>query len=203
MTDTTPKVRKPVIPWFGAMFASIIGMAIFLDQSGIDDPLIANGLMLIPILFLVKAGMNAMHNAGSRGAVGSPARNYLKRMVIVSVGYVGSLFAATALIDDGDPITVLSVMIAIVPGLAVAGYFYAIGRFMIEQQDEFLRMLMVRQSLIATGLSLSAASVWGFLESFGQVPHVDAYWWPIVWFFGLGIGALINKLAYGTTGDCA
>ncbi|XUU61512.1 hypothetical protein ACRAQ6_04375 [Erythrobacter sp. HA6-11] len=207
MTATNPSAqssikRKPVLPWFGAFFAVLFGMIAVLSASDIDDPLIANGLILVSMIFLIKAGMNAVHNAGKQGAQGSPTRNYLIRMLVVSVAYVGSLFAASSLIEEGDPITILSLAIAVVPGLAVVGYFWAIGSFIVELKDEFIRMLNVRQSLIATAISMSAASIWGFLENFGQVPHVDAYWWPIVWFFGLGIGALANKIQFGTAGEC-
>ncbi len=129
-------------------------------------------------------------------------RTYLKRMVVVSVIYLASTFTAAAVIDDGDPVTWLTVILAIMPGLGVVGYIWAITRLMIEEQDEFLRMLIVRQSLIATAISLSAASVWGFLEQFGVAPHVDAYWWAIIYFFGFGIGGLVNRIQYGASGQC-
>jgi len=74
---------------------------------------------------------------------------------------------------------------------------------MVEEPDEFIRMLIVRQSLIATAVALSAASVWGFLEAYGVVGHVDSYWVVVLWFAGLGIGAAVNKLQYGTFGECA
>lgn len=199
--DTAIKNRKPVLPWFAAFAVAIFAAGAMLEYSGIKDPLIANLLMASPMVFIIKAGLNAMANAGKHGQVGSPMRNYLKRMLIFTVAYVGSLFGAVMLIEDGAAITPLSVAIAIVPGLAVVGYFWTIGRFIVEVKDEFIRMLIIRQSLIATGISLSAASVWGFLENFDQVPHLDAYWWPIAWFFGWGIGAIANKITYGTAGD--
>lgn len=193
--------KRPVIIWFVIFLAFLGAMILAVDYWDIGNPLIANGLIVLSMIFLAKAGLNSMANAGRNGAPGAPARTYLMRMLVVSFAYVGSLFAASSLIEDGDPVTVLSVLIAIVPGLAVAGYFWAIGRYVREQQDEFLRMLMVRQSLIATGLTFSAASIWGFLESFGQVGHLDAYWWPILWFFGIGIGALVNRIEHGTWGE--
>lgn len=203
MTATTepgPK-KRPVGLWFVIFFAAM-GCCLFaIDYFDIDDPIVANSVVLIPMIFLTKAGLNAMANAGRHGERGSAARNYLTRMLVVSLTYVGSLATASVLIEDGDPITFLSVLVALVPGIAVAGYFWAIGKYLAEQQDEFLRMLMVRQSLIATGLAFSAASIWGFLESFGQVPHLDAYWWPILWFFGIGIGAIANKIQFGTVGE--
>ncbi|MCB2084039.1 MAG: hypothetical protein KDD90_08315 [Sphingomonadaceae bacterium] len=129
-------------------------------------------------------------------------RTYLRRMAVVSVFYLAATFTAASLIDKGAPVNWLTAMLAVLPGLGVVGYIWAIMRLMIEEQDEFFRMLIVRQSLIATGIALSAASIWGFLEQFAVVNHIPAYWWPVIYFFGFGIGALANKIQYGTAGEC-
>ena len=91
---------------------------------------------------------------------------------------------------------------AILPALPIIGIFGAMGRYLVEEQDEYLRMLMVRQSLWASGFALSVATIWGFLENFNLVDHVDAYSVAIVWFFGLGVGACMNKLTLGATVRC-
>ncbi|MFL6847288.1 MAG: hypothetical protein ACJ8EI_02805, partial [Sphingomicrobium sp.] len=92
--------------------------------------------------------------------------------------------------------------VAALPAVPVIGLFVAIGRYLVEEQDEYLRMLMVRQTLWASGFALSVATVWGFLENFDLVEHVDAYSVAIVWFAGLGLGALINKLTLGAPVQC-
>jgi hypothetical protein len=91
-------------------------------------------------------------------------------------------------------------LVAILPTLPIIGIFAAIGRYLIEEQDEYVRMLMVRQTLWASCFALSAATVWGFLESFDLVGHVDGYYILIAWFFGLGLGGIVNKLTLGTSG---
>jgi hypothetical protein len=53
---------------------------------------------------------------------------------------------------------------------------------------------MVRQTLWASGFALSFATIWGFLESFDLVAHVEAYYVAVLWFGGLGLGACVNKL---------
>jgi hypothetical protein len=40
---------------------------------------------------------------------------------------------------------------------------------------------MVEQILWSTGVLLSLATVWGFLESFGVARHVQPYWSAVVW----------------------
>ena len=57
--------------------------------------------------------------------------------------------------------------------------------------------------MVATGLTLTAAAIWGFLETYLPVEHIKAFWWPTIWCLGLGIGAIYNKLTMGTYGECA
>jgi len=91
-------------------------------------------------------------------------------------------------------------LVAILPALPIIGIFLAIGRYLVEEQDEYVRMLMVRQTLWASGFTLSLATIWGFLDNFQLVGHIDGYWIIVVWFFGLGIGGVVNKLTLGAAG---
>lgn len=92
---------------------------------------------------------------------------------------------------------------AILPALPIIGIFGAMGRYLVEEQDEYIRALMVRQTLWAGAFTLSVATIWGFLESFELVDRVDSYLIAIVWFFGLAVGALVNKLTRGEMAGCA
>jgi hypothetical protein len=91
---------------------------------------------------------------------------------------------------------------AALPALPIIGIFGAIGRYLVEEQDEYVRMLMVRQTLWASAIALSLATIWGFLESFGVAGHIDAYYIAVVWFGGLGVGACINRVALGAPVRC-
>jgi hypothetical protein len=82
---------------------------------------------------------------------------------------------------------------AILPALPIIGIFAAMGRYLIEEQDEYVRMLMVRQALWASGCALSLATIWAFLDSFDLVDHSDSYLISLVWFFGLGLAGLANR----------
>ncbi|HEX8554950.1 MAG TPA: hypothetical protein VF695_09605 [Sphingomonas sp.] len=122
------------------------------------------------------------------------ARRYAKAIIILSLVYavllIGSVFAFKR-----DLLTApLSYVVAVLPALPIIGMFAAIGRFLVEERDEYLRMLLVRQSLVASGFALAIATVWGFLESFDLAPHVDAYWFAVMWFAGLGVGQCVNAV---------
>lgn len=125
----------------------------------------------------------------------SPAlRRYNRRVLVLSVVYAAFLFPVVFLFHRRPPTGALAYILAILPALPIVGIFVAIGRYLVEEGDEYLRLLMTRQSLIASGLALSAAMVVGFLESFGLTAPIPSYWFAILWFGGLGLGNCVNKL---------
>ena len=127
-------------------------------------------------------------------------RRYLRRLAISMIFYMAFLFIALRYVDSvTGPVAYL---LGALPGIAVLGVFWAIGRLLVEETDEYLRMLLVRQTLVATAFSLSIATVWGFLENVKLVSHVDAFYIAILWFVGLGVGSLVNWLTIGDSGDC-
>lgn len=126
----------------------------------------------------------------------SPAlRRYTRSVLLLSLAYALVLFGTVGFFRNHPGIADPSAyLIAALPALPIIGIFAAIGRYLIDERDEYLRLLMTRQALIATGFALSVATLWGFVEDAGLVPHVPAYYAAIVWFAGLGLGGCVNKL---------
>lgn len=128
----------------------------------------------------------------------SPAgRRYNKRVILLSLVYAAFLIGAVYAFKHhlvGGPVAWI---VAILPALPIIGIFAAIGLYLVEEQDEYVRMLMVRQTLWASGFALSIATMWGFLESFELVSHVEVYWVSVLWFGGLGLGNFANRLTMG------
>jgi len=174
----------------------------------LTDAIENNGLVMILLIIpmvMVFALFRSVYVKSQRGdgecvPRGMAQARYIKRVAIFTSLYLAT-FGAMTFMDKGfAPPEAVRFLIALFPGLAISGIFWAIGRLIIEEQDEFLRMLTIRQTLIASAIALSAASIWGFLEFANLVPHVDAYWFAVVWFFGLFVGALINRIEHGTWG---
>jgi hypothetical protein len=126
----------------------------------------------------------------------SAERRYVVRLAIATAAYIFTLWLGERFVGSGAVVGLPAYLLALLPGLSVTGMFWAVARLMIEETDEYLRMLLVRQSLIATGFTLSLVTIWGFLENFNLVPHVDAFYVAILWFFGLGIGSVANKFMF-------
>jgi uncharacterized YccA/Bax inhibitor family protein len=135
-------------------------------------------------------------------AMSKPFRRYNIRVVGLSVLYSVFLIGAVYGFKHHMLSGAAAYGAAILPALPVIGIFAAIGLYLVEEQDEYVRMLMVRQTLWASGFALSVATVWGFLENFDLAGHVDSYYIVVLWFGGLGLGACINRLTLGDAGRC-
>ena len=134
----------------------------------------------------------------------SPAmRRYVIRIAVLMSIYVCALLAAVFVFKHNMISGPAAYALAIVPALPVIGVFWAVMRLLVEEPDEFMRMLMVRQALIATGFCLTIMTVWEFLQNFDLVPPGNGgFGAAFFWFMGLGVGALYNRLTIGTAGSC-
>jgi len=134
----------------------------------------------------------------------SPAiRRYMIRLIVLVSLYLVTLFTAVMMFKAQAVSGVPAVILAILPALPIIGVFWAVMRFLIEEPDEFMRMLLVRQCLVATGFCLTIMTVWEFLQNFDILPPGNGgFGAAFFWFIGLGFGALYNKLTVGTAG-CA
>ena len=129
------------------------------------------------------------------------ARRYTWRLAILMAIYLLTLFAAVTLFRQHRIDGALAWPLAIAPALPVIGVFWAVMRFIVEERDEFIRMLIVRQCLVATGFCLTIMTVWEFLQNFELVPPGNGgFGAAFFWFMGLGVGALYNRLTLGTAG---
>ena len=128
-------------------------------------------------------------------------RRYLGRFVPITVAYLASIALATWIIPNDAPANALTIGLAILPGLAVVGWIWAMGRLLIELDDEYLRMLEVRKMIVATGVTLALTSVWGILELYSpEVPRLPVFFVFPLWCLGLALGQVFNRFTLGDGG---
>ena len=133
---------------------------------------------------------------------GQAKRRYQRSVLLLSVAYVALLLSVSIYFEAREPSGPVAVALAVLPALPIIGIFVAIGRYLVDEKDEYLRSLLVRQTLWASAFALSIATVWGFLEGFEIVGHVEAFYVAVLWFGGLGVGSLMNRLTVGDSGGC-
>ncbi|MFL0355042.1 hypothetical protein ACI5KX_01070 [Erythrobacter sp. GH1-10] len=191
--------------FWGAMVALTTALVVALAATGSIEgkaPLLL--LALVPCILamiMFRAGYKAADDPESVcGGTGEAQKRYIKRTAIFTSLYLAT-FGLLVFADLEFRITrEVRFALALLPGLAITGVFWTIGRLIVEETDEFIRMLVIRQTLIASAIALTLATVWGFLESADVVPHLDAYWWAVAFFAGLFVGAVVNRIEHGTWG---
>lgn len=112
------------------------------------------------------------------------------------VVYVALIFAVGTVFRTAPPTGALAWGVAVLPALPILGVFWTIFRLLSEETDEYLRHMLVRQSLFATAFCLSVMTVWEFLQNYEVVPPGNGgFGAAFFWFVGLGLGGAVNALA--------
>lgn len=112
-------------------------------------------------------------------------KKYLLRTMAFMGGYVAINAAAiTGAFDDIGRTAGLA--LGLVVAAPVAGQIWATLALMGES-DEFMRALLAKRFIVASGLAMAIACAWGFMESYGDAPHVPAWMiYPLFWaLFGI------------------
>jgi hypothetical protein len=182
------------------LIASMIVFVLLMGATpALAESLGIEGLALLPfflpaLVALVWMSREVSTYARRKGNATPAGMAYSRRILPFAAGYVVVMLGAIVLHQRyhvGGPALYL---LAILPSLPVVGIVWAMGRFLVEESDEYQRALTVRKMLIATGFMLVVVTVWGFLEEFALVAHFPAYWGFIVWCFGLGVGGIWCKV---------
>ncbi len=171
-----------VAAMFGAgIFARLVDLNAFWSMAIMVPPM----LLLIP---MVKAAQKRQQAVC--GNVSPAIMAYNRRMLIWSFAYMVALFGAITVYNQWKPSGPILWIIAIIPALPIVYFVWSLGRYLIEETDEYIRMTQVSAALFATGWLLVLATFWGFLESFGVAVHVPAWAAVPVWAVGLGVAQI-------------
>ena len=116
----------------------------------------------------------------------SAHKRYAIRTIAFMSGYVVVNVAAIfgAFDDIASPVAAWA--LALTVSAPVIGQIWATLALM-RESDEFVRAVVAKQFILASGLAMAIASVWGFGESYAAAPHIPAWIiYPLFWAcFGL------------------
>lgn len=126
----------------------------------------------------------------ARAMPASAFARYIRRVVPLIVANVVTVIAAITIQREWHPAGVWAVLVALLPAPPLIGFVWAMGRLLVEESDEYLRMIHARRALFATGVMLVVSTVWGLLEGSGLAPHAPAYSAFILWNLGLLLAPL-------------
>ena len=124
------------------------------------------------------------------GCTNNPAaRRYYRRVTYTMFVYALLLVVSVVAFTRHHPTGLLAYVLAVLPALPIVGMMVVFGLYLREEKDEVQRAIGVEALVWSTGATLSLTTVWGFLENFVHVPHLQLMWiYPIFWvFFGISM----------------
>lgn len=111
-------------------------------------------------------------------------KRYIRRILGVLVAYALCLGLAIWVFVHNHPTGVLAYLLAVLPAIPIVGMLAVFGIYLAEETDEFYRSVFIQSMLWSLGATLASTTVWGFLEGFVRVPHVQLVMvFPIFCFF--------------------
>jgi phage shock protein PspC (stress-responsive transcriptional regulator) len=108
-------------------------------------------------------------------------KRYRRQVLGAGAGYIGAVFGVSTQLSDTDPVTVLTVGLAFLPGLFILLMVYAMWVY-IRDVDEAARHFMVNAMMSALFVTLAISGVWGLAELFlDGLPRLPVFFvFPIV-----------------------
>jgi len=187
---TSPRANSRL--WLGTYLVAAFGTGA-LFRAGIVPGWPGVALFAASFLLLVPLVRSVERAQAASGCASVAMRSYNRRMMLASLAYVGLLLLGVAVANYYAPPAPVRILLAIAVALPILLMIRAMALLLREERDEYLRMRIVEQSLIATGFLLVACSLYGFLNVFDLAPRLDAYLVVPVWAVGLGIGRLFQR----------
>lgn len=177
--------RGPI--FWGILFVvAMFGMAALTGFGAIEGP--ARIILMIAPMVLLIPFIKATERRGAKTGCANPVIvRYNRRVLFASFGYVLGLGIAISIWNRYEVTGGAAIALALLPSLPTFGMIWAMGRYLVEETDEYLRHRAIMAAVLSLGLVLALGIFWGFLEMFEVVPHVWAWWVLPVWAIGLGL----------------
>ena len=103
-------------------------------------------------------------------------RRYMLRFTAAMATYVAVLVGVDYAVRNGfAPPKPWLYLFAVAPAVPVAAVVVIVLRYLLEEEDEYQRMLSIKAYVMATGLTLTVCTGWGFLQDFAGLPQISLH----------------------------
>lgn len=123
-------------------------------------------------------------------------RRYLFRFLSMMTLYTVSVVWVAWTFGTNPPAGEVAYLLAALPALPIMGVLVVLGRYLIEERDEFVRHRHMVSLLLATGIVLAFCATWGFLEIFNLVPPIGVFHVSWGFFAAFGLASAVVGLFY-------
>lgn len=179
--------------WAG-LFFGCVGAIAGLRLSDAVNPATSYILFVIAFGLLIPMARTIRRSGSAACGASHAVSRYTTGIMASGFAYVLGLGFAITIDKRMELEGASGFLVALLPVLPIFWMIYVMGRYLVEEQDEFLRHRAIIASLIGLGLLLAIGSFWGFLETFGMVPHMPGWWAVPIWAVGMGLGQAWQSL---------
>lgn len=189
------------IPWtlvllgvLAAFAATMWAMFNFdVSVAGLSARWAAVTVFTLALIVLAIAPRRVLQKRGIEGRMRPAYRRYTIRFLPAMLGYGACLMGAIYFWKQSRPEGLIAWLVALAPSLPLLLAVRAITLLPREEDDEYLRERTYRNYALATGGMLAVCSVWGFLDLFEVVPHVQLWAAFPIWAVCLAIAQCIPQ----------
>lgn len=121
-------------------------------------------------------------------------KRYMGRMLGASGAYIGTVLAASFVVDEGDAVTVSTILVALVPAICILFMLRAVWMYL-NEVDEVARHDFTQAMMVSLFIILAIGGGWGLVELFNDnLPRL-----PIFYVFPafFGIYGLVSCFGFG------
>ena len=132
----------------------------------------------------------------------TPAGKRYQRRVIVTVSiYLVVVLAAAWIVKHTHPHGWLLYTIAVVPALPIFGMLGALGIYLREEKDEYIRLITMRSLLVGTAVLLALLMVNDFLRSLSGAAAIPPFTSWTVFFLVFALAQAVQTMGNRVSDD--
>jgi hypothetical protein len=129
------------------------------------------------------------------GCSGTKASSVYQRRTLVAMGfYTLTVFGAALAVKHGHPTGWLLYVLAVLPAAPLIGMLVVLGRYLQEENDEYVRLMTMRSLLVATGALMSMIVISDFLRAFAATGVFPPFVLFVLFFVSFGIAQAVQRL---------
>lgn len=127
--------------------------------------------------------------SGVKVTPGQAKKSYMARMLGASLGYIGTIIGAVFVIDKDDPVSLVTIAVAALPGIFIILMVRAVWRF-IREVDEVARHDYTQAMMNGLFAVLALSGSWGLIELFHEgLPRLPVFWIFPIFFMIFGLAS--------------
>jgi len=128
-------------------------------------------------------------------------KRYQRRVMVTMSLYVVVLVAAVLLVKHTHPHGWLLYAIALLPALPLLAMMGALGVYLQEEKDEYVRLITMRSLLVGTAVLLAVIVVSDFLRAISGAAPLAPFASFVTFFLGFGAAQAVQKMRNRVSDD--